>query len=308
MTDYWETIRDRLHEESGLHHPSNKMGELFNVFFNGMLNQFSEDNMLFLDQGFIVTASGLYLDIRGHEIGLPRKEGEYASGSVIFTLTREVPETETPQKLENEEENGVVHDYRPSQIQTIIDEINTTRLEDNEYDTLIEARPAVNKFTIPQGMTVYSDVGFEYTLQEDVTFEKGDYFVEGLIKAKESGARYNAEIGTVNIFDSNQVNKDLIVMNTNLVKGGSDGESDAEYGQRLLNNESTNISVNYLKKQGITIYTKNDLSDDIRTKMTSFNPYLFNEYALIPPNNEVADYTLNELIVNEWTVVYIRGW
>lgn len=308
MTDYWETIKLRLHEESGLHHPSNKIGEFLEIFFNKILNQFSEDNMLFLDQGFIVTSSGLYLDKRGHELGLPRKEGEYATGTVVFTLTKEIPITQTPKPLENEEENGVVHDYRPAEIQTILNEMNNERIEDDDYDTIREPREATNKFTIPQGISIFSDVGFEYILQEDVTFEKGTIFVEGRIKAKESGGRFNAGIDTVNVFNANSINKDLIVTNISLISGGSDGESDSEYAQRLLNNESTNISVNYLKKMGILIYTKNDLDDNIRTKMTSFNPYLFNEYALIPPNNEVADFTLHELIVNDWTVVYIKGW
>lgn len=307
-TDYWEAIKNRLHEESALQHPDNGVAPILKLIINYTLNKFSEDNILFLDQGFILTASGLYLDIYGHELGLPRKEGEYATGIVEFSLNREIPKTQEPVKLENEVENGIVYDYRPEEFQTLLDRINAERIEDDSVETIFEVRPATNTFTIPEGTSIFSETGFEYLLLDDVTFNKGDTIREGRVKALESGQRYNVGVNELILFNADSVDKDLAVTNPKSITGGKDGESDTEYGQRLLNNNSVNISVNYLKRQGIVIYTKGERDEDIRTKMTSFNPYLFNEYALIPPNNEVADYTLHELIVNDWTMVYIKGW
>ena len=308
MIEYWAPIKNRLHEESLLHHPNNEIGKMFEVFFNEMLNQFSEDNMLFVDQGFLLTTSGLYLDIRGNELGLPRKEGTYAEGTVVFTLTKEIRKSAEPKKLENVEEDGITYDFRMEELQTLLDNINEERKDDEDYTTILEARSAEATFTIPEGTPVFSDVGFEYILTEDVVFQKGDILQEGKVKAKESGKRYNAGIGEIKVFNANEINKDLIVENLVRINGGNDGESDEEYARRLINNNSVNISVNYLKRQNIVIYAKKDVDDELRTKLTSFNPYLTNEYALIPPNNEISDYVLNELIINDWTEVYMRGW
>lgn len=308
MIEYWESIKNRLHEESLLHHPNNEIGKMFETFFNKMLNQFSEDNVLFLDQGFLITTSGLYLDIRGQELGLPRREGTFAEGTVVFTLTKEIIKSSAPKKLENVVEGGITYDFRMEELQTLLDNINEERQNDEDFTTILEARSAENTFTIPQGTPVFSNVGFEYLLVEDVVFNKGDILKEGKIRAKESGSRYNAGIGEICVFNASEINKDLIVENLVWINDGNDGESDEEYARRLINNNSVNISVNFLKRQNIVIYSKKDVDDELRNNLTSFNPYLNNEYALIPPNNEISDYVLNELIINDWTVVYIKGW
>lgn len=443
--NYWKHIRDRLHEESGLHYPRNTMSQLFETFFNEILNQFSTDNRLFVDQGFLVTSSGLYLDIRGNELGLPRKEGKYASGKVIFTLTREIDKTKTPKPIPIDENEDIVYDYTPEDVQTLIDQINLKRKQKGN-STILETREATSIFTVPSGTVVYSDTGFEYILQNNVNFVKGQTYAEGVVRAKDSGERYNTEIDTLSIFgESNfpidlsnkiveltdqtscptgftfktsapldselafeiivkngepvyitennklylkpvyntqgalnklstgesvqtavfkkvlsgsgtydeqillptrqiniyndtktlkisktvlnyedsstykfltyvkgvggtDINKDLLVFNAEPIDGGEDGESDDSYRQRLLNNINTNISINYLKKQGIIIYSKKNLKDDVRTKMTSFNPYLNNKYDVIPPDNEVFDFVKYELIADPYIMVYIRGW
>lgn len=320
MTKYWESIRERLHEESALHHPLNQIGQLFEIFFDETLNQYHEDERLFQDQGFLITASGVFLDIRGEELGLPRKTGKYAVGTVEFTLVREINQTATPVPLENEEEGGVVYDYRPEDVQTLLDRINQKRKNEGSTVKILEAREATADFIIPQGTPVYSDVGFEYNLTGDVTFKKGQKIAYGEIIAKESGKRFNTSIDSISLMGVpsssddatlnavSTVNKDLVVTNTEAITGGEDGESDGEYRLRLLNNISRNISIGYLKRQGIIIYSTKSLKHDTRISLTSFNPYLANKYVLIPPNNEVLDFVKNELIINDSTLVYIKGW
>ena len=450
-TDYWKAIRERLHEESGLHYPQNVMGQLLNIFFNSMLNQFSDDNRLFVDQGFLITSEGIYLDIRGKELGLPRKEGKYAEGNVVFTLTREIDQRKTPKPLP-EEEGDIIYDYTDEDVQIILDQLNEKRKKSKDYSTILEAREATSVFTIPENTIIYSNSGFEYALTSDVVFEKGQKTAKGHVKAKDSGEKYNALIDTLTVFgesnfpidiasktvelvnqkscpngykfktgvlgaseqrfeiivkngnpvyvtrdgetylkpvyDSygrkttlgvgesiqtaifkksiietttnsdgttsdttltiatksinikndtgtittpktilnydnknsykfltyikavggNDINKDLIVTNNEMIDGGEDGETDDQYRQRLLNNINTNITINYLKKQGIIIYSKKNHDDDVRTKMTSFNPYLNNMYDVIPPYNEVYDFVKYDLIADQYIMVYIRGW
>lgn len=308
MTDYWRSIRKRLHEESGLHYPLNPVGQMLEIFFNEILTQFRNDKKTFMDQGFLITSEGLYLDIRGNELGLPRKEGKYAEGRVEFTLIHEIPQTSTPEKLKNETIGGEVFDFRLEDLQTILDRINNARKNDTNITTIYEARSATADFTIPKGMSIFSDTGFEYELMEDVKFLKGSQIASGLVRAKESGDRFNTEIDSLTIFNASEVNKDLIVTNTELIQGGVDGESDAEYKQRLLNNTSTNITLNYLKRMGIIFYSKNSLNEDVRTKLTSFNPYVSHYYAAIPPSNGVHDYVKYELITEDCFVIYIKGW
>lgn len=308
MTDYWSTIQERLHEESGLKYPLNPVGEMLKIFFNNILEQFSEDDRTFINQGFLITSEGLYLDIRGNELGLPREEGEYAEGKIEFTLTREIPKTQNPLKLENEEIEGIVFDFRLEDLQVLLDRLNENRKRDNSVETILEAREATADFVIPKGISIFSDTGFEYELLENVEFKVGQRIASGLIRAKETGSRYNADIGTLTVFGAEEVNKDLIVTNTELIKGGLDGETDDQYRQRLLNNISTNITINLLKNKNIIIYSKKSLNDDVRTRLTSFNPYLNDEYAIIPPNNEVHDYVKYELITEYCFVIYIKGW
>lgn len=306
MTDYWATIQERLHEESGLHHPNNTMGRILESYFNGLLNEFSKDNEDFVDQGFLITSDGLYLDIRGDEFALPRKEGEYATGVISFTLTKEVNANETPKKIENISQEGVTFNYVPESIQNMIDSLNKEREENGEK--LLETRECTKTFTIPEGTVVVSDTGFEYILRESVEFPQGETIISGKIIAKESGVRYNTEEETINVVNSSQINSDLRCTNPTKIFDGKDGESDDDYRRRLLNNINTNISVNFLKRQNIIIYTKNKLNDSVRTSMTSFNPCVNNMYCAIPPTDEVSDFLNNELIANDNVVVYIKGW
>jgi len=363
MTDYWRTIKERLHEESALHYPLNAMAQILNSYFNGILNKFEEENREFVDQGFLITTGGYFLDARGAELGLPRKEGNYATGQVTFMFVDEIASTATPIRIEPPQINGVTFDYTHQEIQDIVDNINEQIIDDyenpkieetgDEIDDMIwdgtsfhleddadditpvpipnpeeeedeeedetgetppsppsiyQIRKAVSNFTIPQGTILQNDIGMEYVLLETVTIPKGQYTATGTIKAKQSGTRYNTPKETIKKFKNNQLSSELLCVNREDIKGGTDGETDDEYRHRLLNNISTNISVNYLKRQGVIIYTKKELRNSVRTKMTSFNPYLNNKYVAIPPLNEVEDFVNNELIADYCMIIYKKGW
>ena len=160
LTDYWRYIEDRLHEESMLHYPENKLKEILNSFLNGVLNEFYDDSFDLMKQSFLVTMSGKYLDIKAEEYGLKR-------------------------------------------------------------DT---------------------------------------------------------------------------------------GESDDELRQRIFNATSTYLSVNFIKLQKTLIYTKKNLNDSIREKMSSNNPYLNNEYAVIPPDVETYDFLENDVVYEKIYQLYKKGW
>lgn len=308
IPDYWKAMELRLHEESGLHNPLNEIGQMFNIFFNEMLHQFSEDNRLFLDQGFLATAEGLYLDIFGKEMGLPRRGGKYAKGTVKFSLTRKIPQEEEPEKITNESEEGLTFDFQPEKIQDILDELNEERKNDASTTTILELREAESNIPIFKGTKIYSDTGFEYITTEEVTLPKGHKFVSVPVIARESGERYNAEANTLSVFDSSSIDDDLIVMNIDEIKGGEEEENDGSYRQRLLNNKTLNISVNHLVRNGVIVYTKENVDDDIRIKTTSNNPYLNNKYALIPPENEVKEFIIKDLLMDDNVRIYIMGW
>ena len=310
MTDYWDSIRDRLHEESGLHHGNNQMAGILKCYIDGILNNFSDDNRLLVDQGFLLTSEGLYLDLRGDELGLPRKDGQWATGTIVFFLLKKLSEppsdeTNTSGGVENDD-GGLTFDFTPTAMQSMLDKLNEDYEEGKPYYTY---RECTNDFTIPTGTIVCSDAGFEYKLTEDLVFPKGEIAVSGTIIATQSGSRFNTtEVDEVCIVQTSGINKDLACTNLTEITGGYDGEDDNEYRRRLLNSINTNISVNYLKRQSIIIYTKKELDDAVRLKMTSLNPYLNNKYCAIPPNDDVTFFMNHELIANKNVIVYIKGW
>ena len=159
-TDYWRYIEERLHEESLLHYPDNKLRLILKSFLNGILNDFYDDSFDLMKQSFLVTMSGKYLDIKAEEYGLKRKTDE----------------------------------------------------------------------------------------------------------------------------------------------------SDDELRQRIFNATSTYLSVNFIKLQKTLIYTKKDLNDSIREKMSSNNPYLNNEYAVIPPDVETYDFLENDVVYEKIYQLYKKGW
>ena len=84
--DYWRFIQRRLHPESALHYPRNRVRKILKAYVNGILNQCEDDARIFFEQGFLLTCVGRYLDERGNEMGIPRKKGSVAKGTVIFEL------------------------------------------------------------------------------------------------------------------------------------------------------------------------------------------------------------------------------
>lgn len=306
--DYWEAIERRLHEESGLHSPLNGIGQLFNTFFNEMLHKFSDDNISFLDQGFLVTAEGLYLDLFGEEMAMPRYKGKFAKGNIIFQLVNRIPKTEKPKKLPKSDE-PVTFDYSYESVQQILDSINEERLKEPEYTDLVEPRNAESDVPIFKGTRLFSDKGFEYVTMYDVTIPEGSSTTTVPITAVKSGSMYNVDNKKeITVVDKSNINEDLIVFNDAPVTGGKDGETDNHYRRRLLNNESVNLSVNQIKREGIIVYSKKNRDDVIRVKMSSLNPYMSNKYALIPSNDEKLYFSEYDLIADDNVKVYRKGW
>lgn len=73
----WDTIVERLHEESGLQYPDNILRKIIGACVTGL---FEEDVMEFLEnliyECFLVSCNGEYLDIRGREYGIEREDDE----------------------------------------------------------------------------------------------------------------------------------------------------------------------------------------------------------------------------------------
>ena len=254
--DYWRVIQRRLHSESALHYPRNEVRKILKAYINGTLNEYEDNSRLFREQGFLLTCQGAYLDERGNEMGLPRKKGKVATGTVTFHL------------------------------------IN----------------PASSTLVIPKDFVIESSItGYGYTTTKNATIEVGETDVTVTVQAIASGKRYNAIESELTVIDTTYVSSDLSVTNEIQITGGVDGETDAEYRQRLFNSISTHLTVNYLKKQGIIIYSKKKYDNDIRIKMSSLNPYLNNEYAAIPPKS-LINYLNKEIIHNRIMQIYIKGW
>lgn len=76
MTDYWKSIEERLHTESLLHYPTNKVRLLLKSYLNGELNSLKSDVQDMVLQGFLLTCTGKYLDMYGAELGVPRENTE----------------------------------------------------------------------------------------------------------------------------------------------------------------------------------------------------------------------------------------
>lgn len=257
MTEYWRAIERRLHEESALHYPRNKMRLILKAYIDGTLNKFDADDRKFFEQGFLLTCSGEYLDLRGAEMGIPRKEGKIATGTVTFKLT-----------------NG-----------------------------------AVSRISIPKGTIVSSYVtGYEYVTKNRAYIEVGETSVTVNVQAITYGKKYNCSKNEITYVETESIPSTVAVINETACTGGEDGESDGEYRQRLFNFISTNLSVNFLKKQGIIIYSKKKYDDEIRTKMSSLNPYMSNQYCAIPPNDTIMKYVEKDIIYYKIMQIYIKGW
>ncbi|WP_292474155.1 hypothetical protein [Methanosphaera sp.] len=85
-------------------------------------------------------------------------------------------------------------------------------------------------------------------------------------------------------------------------------ETDASYRQRIFNMISSFLTVNFMKKQGLILYTIDTLDSNIRTKVTSNNPYLNNLYMALPRHNLARDFLLNDTIYEYNIVHYIKLW
>ncbi len=255
--DYWRTIQRRLHSESALHYPKNKVRLILKAYVNGILNQYLDDARIFAEQGYLLTCIGSYLDERGNEMNLPRAKGNTAYGTVTFKLSE----------------------------------------------------PANSKLKIPHNTLIQSNVtGYEYITSNDAYIDAGNTEVVVNVQAITYGKRYNAEIHELTIIDNSRLSSKLEVTNEISINGGTDGETDDEYRKRLFNAYSPRLTVDYLKKRGIILYSKKEFEDDIRIKMTSFNPYLNNIYAGIPPNEDIRDFLDNDVIHNKHIYIYSKGW
>ena len=314
LIHYWESIRERLHEESGLKHPCNTLNKMFEVFFDHMLQQEHDDLEECVDQGFLLTSSGLYLDIRGNEMGIPRRPGKSARGYVEFSVINLIPQTSNPTIIshpsEDNEVDGELFDYTYKEVQELLEEINSEIKETSDGDEIYELRSAVSDITIPQGTKVYSETGFEYHTLTTAVIPKGESITKVEVIGDETGLRYNTDVNTIVASNLASINEEVIVTNITPITGGEDGEEDSDYRRRLLNSVTVNTSVNYLKRQGIIIYSQMYVDSDIRVKATSFNPYMRNKYVAIPPNDnpDVTEFLEKELIANDTLAVYKRGW
>jgi hypothetical protein len=85
-------------------------------------------------------------------------------------------------------------------------------------------------------------------------------------------------------------------------------ETDDEFRSRIMNANNLNLSVNFMKKQGMTLYSKKKVDDKIRLKLSSMNPYMSRYYACIPDNITVSDFVENKVIHRKTLEIYKRGW
>lgn len=255
--DYWRVIQRRLHSESALHYPRNRVRLILRAYVNGILNQYLEDAVHYAEQGYLLTCTGRYLDERGDELNIPRIKGTVAQGTVTFKL----PE------------------------------------------------PAYSKLKIPRNTSIYDkNSSYEYITTKDAYIEKEMETVTVNVQAITYGKRYNTETEKLTVFDKSRLPSTLEVTNEVPIVGGTDGETDEEYRKRLFAANTSKLTVNFLKKQGIILYSKKEFDDNIRTNMTSLNPYLNNIYAGIPPNNQTLDFLDNDVIHNKHIKVYKKGW
>ena len=255
--DYWRTIQRRLHSESALHYPRNKVRLILRAYVNGILNQYVEDARMYAEQGFLLTCIGSYLDERGNEMNLPRRKGNTAKGTVTFSLSE----------------------------------------------------PSNSKLKIPLNTLIQSNLSnYEYITSNDAYIDEGETSVTVNVQAITYGKRYNAEVNELTVFDNSRLSSDLTVTNEIVINGGTDGETDEEYRKRLFNAYAPKLTINYLKKMGIIIYSKKEFREDVRVNMTSFNPYLNNIYVGIPPNEDVQYFLDNDVIHNKHIYIYTKGW
>lgn len=256
-TNYWRAIEQRLHEESLLHYPRNEMRKILRAYLNGALNTCEENVNMFFEQGFLLTCTGEFLDERGNEMGLPRKHGTVAKGTVEFSLPN----------------------------------------------------PASSSLKIPRNTLIQSNMtSYEYVTSEDAYFDVGDTTATARVQGITYGKRYNAEIDELTIIDTTYLSSNLTVTNKIEIVGGTDGETDDVYRQRLFNSISTKLTVNYLKNQGNILYAEEEFNDNIRIKMTSLNPYMNNKYCIIPNGIHMQNFVTKEVIYNKIMNIYVRGW
>ncbi|WP_455644815.1 hypothetical protein [Methanosphaera sp.] len=85
-------------------------------------------------------------------------------------------------------------------------------------------------------------------------------------------------------------------------------ETDDEYRQRLFNALSSYLSVNFVKLQGMILYSKDELESNIRSKLTSLNPYLSKYYAGIPKNSIATEFLTTDMIYEYNIYYYVKGW
>lgn len=85
-------------------------------------------------------------------------------------------------------------------------------------------------------------------------------------------------------------------------------EDDDSYRQRLFNALSVYLSVQFVKLQGIIIYSRENIEDNVRLHCSSRNPYMNNEYIGIPKTNIAQDFLINDVIYDDVIEWCRKGW
>lgn len=85
-------------------------------------------------------------------------------------------------------------------------------------------------------------------------------------------------------------------------------EDDDNYRKRIFNIISYNLTVNYLKRQGLLLYNLINIENNPRYGMTSHNPYMSNYFLALPETQLARDFMLNDMIYEYVLKYYIKGW
>ena len=76
MSVRWKTIVNRLHPETGLKDKDNQVSKIFDPVIGESLDNFNEYIDISVQNRFLLTATGKYLDKIGEDHSMPRVSGE----------------------------------------------------------------------------------------------------------------------------------------------------------------------------------------------------------------------------------------
>jgi len=158
------------------------------------------------DNGFLSTASGIYLDLFGEMLNTPRIRDRAASSSA---------------------EDGAVRFY----------------VDSGTLGSKLPSLIVANKGTIPSGTRVSTkDGSITYYVSNDVTFPINARSVFVPVSVSSSGSSYN--VGANQLTTHSLSSSDIKVTNDLAITSGTDVESDAEYRYRLSKAMTTKFGAN----------------------------------------------------------------